>query len=103
MRVLPAALAFAILPLSVQAQGGSGGATPAQSPPRPFSELVGEGYEVKGFAVFSRGSFEAAVMLQKQASVYLCDMKKGSSRSYRETAAAVAGSSCYLVGGAQIR
>src|SRR3712207_5273126 len=49
MRVLFAALAVAALPLTAQAQGGV--APSAQSPPRAFSELVNEGYEVKGFAL----------------------------------------------------
>ena len=47
--IMIAALAVAALPVS--AEGQSGGTTSAQTPSRPFSELVGAGYEVKGFAM----------------------------------------------------
>jgi hypothetical protein len=97
MRILLAALAVAALPLTAQAQGDT--ATSAQSAPRAFSELVNEGYEVKGFSLLPRGTWEAVVVLQKQASVYICDLRKGSARK-GEAAPVVASSLCYFVGGA---
>jgi hypothetical protein len=100
--MLVAALAVAALPVS--AEGQSGGTTSAQTPSRPCSELVGAGYEVKGFAVLPRGiSWGGSAMLQREASVYLCALRAGNARNLGDAAPAVAGSSCYLVGGAPLR